>query len=80
MLFRRDVFLGYAPTRKLVSWFGAALFTFDDETIANIWVLGDINSLLALLEGNTRRLRVSPAPWDLAPYPRSRVGLRVSED
>jgi len=41
---------GYAPTGKLVEWIGAALFTFRDDKIADLWVLGDVHGLLQLLQ------------------------------
>jgi len=41
---------GYAPTGKLVEWTGAALFTFRDDKIADLWVLGDVHGLLQLLQ------------------------------
>jgi len=43
-------FLGYAPTGAEVSWTGAALFRVRHGRIADIWVLGDLNGLLAQLE------------------------------
>jgi predicted ester cyclase len=45
-------FRGYAPTHKLVRWLGAALFRFDGSAIAELWVLGDLASLDALLKAN----------------------------
>jgi predicted ester cyclase len=42
-------FRGYAPTGKLVQWFGAALFKFEDSMIAELWVLGDLAGLDTLL-------------------------------
>ena len=38
-------FLGYAPTRKKVSWHGCALFTFKASLITDVWVLGDLKNL-----------------------------------
>jgi predicted ester cyclase len=46
----RGRFLGYAPTGKRVEWTGAALFTFREDKIADLWVLGDMHGLLQLLE------------------------------
>lgn len=37
--------LGFKPTGQAVSWQGAALFTFSDGKIADLWVLGDVQSL-----------------------------------
>lgn len=41
----RDDFMGYAPTGKQVSWIGCAIFSFDGERIADVWVLGDLKGL-----------------------------------
>lgn len=45
-------FFGYRPTLMRVEWAGAALFTFDQEKITDLWVLGDVHSLLAQLAHN----------------------------
>jgi len=45
-------FRGFAPTGKHVEWLGAALFKFDGGVIAELWVLGDLASLDALLKKN----------------------------
>lgn len=45
-------FFGYQPTSKPLEWLGCALFSFDGEKIGDLWVLGDIHSLLQLLERN----------------------------
>jgi predicted ester cyclase len=45
-------FRGYAPTGKPVHWLGAAQFRFVDGAIAEVWVLGDLAGLDALLEAN----------------------------
>jgi predicted ester cyclase len=45
-------FFGYQPTSKHVEWLGSALFTFDGEKVADLWVLGDVHGLLLLLEKN----------------------------
>jgi steroid delta-isomerase-like uncharacterized protein len=42
-------FRGYARTGKPVHWLGAALFRFHNETIAELWVLGDLAGLDAIL-------------------------------
>ena len=46
------VFRGYAPTGKPLHWLGAALFQFEGPRIAQLWVLGDLASLDALLQAN----------------------------
>ncbi len=45
-------FRGYLPTGMSVHWAGAALFRFGGNTIADLWVLGDLESLDAMLEKN----------------------------
>ena len=45
-----EPFRGYSPTRKFVQWVGAALFRFDDGAIDDLWVLGDLAGLDALLK------------------------------
>ncbi len=41
----QDEFMGYSPTQHQVSWNGCALFTFNGERIADVWVLGDLKNL-----------------------------------
>ena len=48
----RGEFFGYQPTNKHVEWLGSALFSFDGEKVADLWVLGDVHGLLQLLERN----------------------------
>jgi len=43
------VIRGFAPTGREVRWLGAALFRFRGESIAELWVLGDLAGLDALL-------------------------------
>ena len=43
-------FRGYEPTRKIVHWLEAALFRFENSVIAELWVLGDLAGLDALLQ------------------------------
>lgn len=45
-------FRGFAPTGKPVSWLGAAHFRFDGPMIAELWVLGDLAGLDAMLTAN----------------------------
>jgi steroid delta-isomerase-like uncharacterized protein len=45
-------FRGYAPTGKEVSWLGAASFRFGGGVITELWVLGDLAGLGAVLAGN----------------------------
>jgi steroid delta-isomerase-like uncharacterized protein len=46
------VLLGYGPSGKPVHWHGAALFRFEGQAIAELWVLGDLIGLEAILEAN----------------------------
>lgn len=43
-------FMSFPPTGKQLSWAGAALFTFKDGRIIDLWVLGDLTSLLDQLK------------------------------
>jgi len=47
-------FRGYQPTRKPVHWLGAALFRFEGTCIAELWVLGDLVGLDAILQSNAK--------------------------
>jgi predicted ester cyclase len=47
-----DMFRGYTPTGKPVQWLGAALFRFEGSAVAELWVLGDLVSLDAMLKAN----------------------------
>ena len=42
-------FRGYPPTGLILEWQGAALFRIDGSTIADLWVLGDLAALDAML-------------------------------
>ena len=46
-------FFGFKPTGKKIEWAGAALFTFRDGLVADLWVLGDVHRLLEQLERNS---------------------------
>jgi predicted ester cyclase len=46
------MFRGYQPTGKQIQWLGAALFRFDRNAIAELWVLGDVAGLEAMLKAN----------------------------
>ena len=41
----KDEFMGYQPSNERLTWKGCALFTFDEEKISDVWVLGDLKSL-----------------------------------
>lgn len=43
-------FRGFPPTGRPVEWLGAALFRFEGDSIADLWVLGDVQGLDAMLE------------------------------
>ncbi len=45
-------FRGFPPTGKRVQWTGAALFRFEAGRIAELWVLGDLAGLDAVLKTN----------------------------
>ena len=45
-------FRGYPPTGKPVQWTGAALFRFDGRAIADVWMLGNLAGLDAVLRQN----------------------------
>lgn len=47
-------FRRFAPTGLPVHWNGAALFRFEADRIAALWVLGDLAGLDRLLEHNER--------------------------
>lgn len=53
----RGEFFGYQPTGIPVDWLGSALFSFDGEKVADLWVLGDVHGLLQLLEKNANRIK-----------------------
>jgi predicted ester cyclase len=46
-------FRGFQPTGKPVQWLGAALFEFEHDRIASLWVLGDLAGLDAVLQANS---------------------------
>ena len=48
----RDKFMGYPPSYKRLAWQGCALFTFKDNRISNLWVLGDLKGLDDQLKKN----------------------------
>jgi len=48
----RGVLFGHAPTGKPVEWAGSALFTFNGDRVADLWVLGDVHGLMQLLKRN----------------------------
>ena len=43
-------FRGYQATGRLVQWFGAALSRFEEDCIAELWVLGHLAGLDEELE------------------------------
>lgn len=50
----RGEFFGFKPTGKPVEWMGSALFSFEGEKVADLWVLGDVHGLLQVLEKNAK--------------------------
>lgn len=49
-------FRGFPPTHKQVHWHGAALFRFESSRIAELWVLGDLAGLDAILAENAKEI------------------------
>jgi predicted ester cyclase len=47
-------FRGYQPTGRPVHWLGSALFVLDGDRIAELWVLGDLVGLEAILQANAK--------------------------
>jgi predicted ester cyclase len=43
-------FRGHSPTGQPIHWLGAALFRFEDQAIAELWVLGDLAGLDGILK------------------------------
>lgn len=41
---------GFKPTNKKIEYYGTAVFTFENEKIKDVWVLGDIYGLIKQLE------------------------------
>ena len=50
----RGELFGHQPSKKSVEWAGAALFTFSQGQVADLWVLGDLQGLLQNIEHNAR--------------------------
>jgi len=48
----RAPFMGYQATGQSLSWVGCALFTFTDDKVSDLWVLGDLKSLELQLASN----------------------------
>jgi len=48
----KGTFMGHEATGKEVRWSGAALFTFENEKILDLWVLGDLKALENQLHEN----------------------------
>jgi predicted ester cyclase len=46
-------FRGFQPSGKPVQWLGTALFEFERDRIASLWVLGDLSGLDAVLQANS---------------------------
>jgi predicted ester cyclase len=49
----RKPMFGHAPTGRHVWWFGAPIFTFRDDKVRDLWVLGDIHGLIGQLDPAT---------------------------
>lgn len=50
------LFRGFEATQKRVYWHGAALFRFESSAIAELWVLGDLAGLDAILAENAGKI------------------------
>ena len=50
-------FRGFKPTGKPVQWLGAALFVMDGKVISELWVLGALIALDALLQANATQVQ-----------------------
>ena len=48
----RGELFGYSATGKQVEWAGAALFTFAEDRIVDLWVLGDVQGVMQILGQN----------------------------
>lgn len=46
----RGKVFGIAPTHRKIAYCGSAVFTFENEKIKDVWVLGDIYGLVNQLE------------------------------
>ncbi|MFN6065913.1 MAG: ester cyclase, partial [Pseudanabaena sp.] len=57
-------FMGYEPTGKIVSWAGCALFTFKNNKVLDLWVLGDLKALDEQLKKNELHRLSSKVPQD----------------
>ena len=57
-------FRGHMSTGKTVHWLGAALFSVERQRIADLWVLGDLVSLDALLKESSRACEKTTNPAD----------------
>lgn len=52
----QDDFLGFKATQQTVSWMGSALFTFEEQRIVDVWVLGDLKGLESQLKAQAKSL------------------------
>jgi predicted ester cyclase len=50
----QGIFFGHKPIGKYIEWAGAARFTFREQLVADLWVLGDVHGLIQLLERNAQ--------------------------
>ncbi|MDB5331244.1 MAG: hypothetical protein JWP03_2395 [Phycisphaerales bacterium] len=49
----KGFFRGHEPTGRLVVWHGAAFFRMEEGVIIEVWVLGDLAGLDAVLKENS---------------------------
>jgi predicted ester cyclase len=52
----RNEFLGFSASLEPVAWFGCALFSFENDLIQDVWVLGDLKSLEGQLTDNAKKI------------------------
>lgn len=52
--FHTGRFMEFEPTGREVHWRGAALFTFEDGLVSELWVLGDVDALKQLLQKQSK--------------------------
>lgn len=52
-------FQGYMPTNAWLKWSGCALFSFENQRITELWVLGDLYALHQQLRQNQAKVKES---------------------
>lgn len=57
---RNGSLFGQPPTGKWVWWDGAAIFTFENDKIKDLWVLGDVYGLMGRLKKAESEIKFVP--------------------